>query len=1033
MLPKAPEGTVLSVHRAFERHAARRPDAVALVHRDHSISYAALRDRARGWAGRLAGAGVRPGDLVGVHLDRTPDLVAAFLGVFMAGGGYVPLDPSYPADRIRYMIDDCAPAALITAGNVAAGGVPVLRPGGLGHPGPSLEVSGAQVAYVLYTSGSTGSPKGVPLTHAGALSMLRWAAEAFGDDLTRVLASTSVCFDCSILELFGPLTQGGTAVLVDSVMDIGTRPDGYEVRLLHSVPSVIEELLRSDRLPPTVQTGIVGGEALWATLAERIYARSSITRLVNLYGPTEYTSYTTMAVIEPVSTGAAPPIGRPITDARVHLLESSGTEVEPGEPGEIAVAGPGLAQGYLRRPGLTAERFVPEPFTGLPGQRMYRTGDLGVAAADGNLHFLGRIDDQVKVRGVRIEPGEVEHAILGHPAVREAVVVAAEEPGGQVALTAYVVGEADPEQLRAYLRRRLPSPLVPSQYVGLERLPRMPNGKIDRRRLPVPQAVVACAATPSGVPETQLQAVLAQLWAESAGVPSVDIDADLFDLGGHSLPALRVRARVAELLGIDVPLRVFFEQTTVARLAKALSGYQASPPPTPPPDPASKPNRRALGTTQLTLLRRNESGDVVGLAQPLVVRLAGPIEPIALRDAVRNLVRRHAILGSVVSASEGDPHWRAALTPPLRYADFSGLGGSAVAASMAAVQAQLKRSWSLYEEPPMRTFILRLAPEDHVICVLLHAIAADAWTVETVSHQLLELYADAIGGRPVAGAPVIQYADWAAERMETLASPAGAAQRRFWSDVLDRAPVLRLPGDSHRSTEPGPASQHIFVVLGEQVEELTRIAREEGATPYMALVAAFAVFLSAQSGQSGLVIGCPTSGRLRPELGRAVGPFMDALPLRCDLAGLRTFREVLRHVRETALPAYANDAVPFVEMAALRASDVSRHPVFQATVVLQQRPSLLDPSFSAEVARSFPIGEVEIAGFLDLPPITSLDVELAFFERDGDWEGVLTCRGDVVSAEEVPGLAQELLATIARAASSPDGSIETAPASSDTK
>ena len=993
-----------TIHGLFEHQAQLRPDAVAIRHRHHSVTYGALADRARGWARHLRDRGVRPGDLVGIQLDRSAEMVAAMLGVLMAGAGYVPLDPSYPKEHLAYMAGDAGLATIISEPSTLASGRLSRVP-----------ASAAQVAYVLYTSGSTGAPKGVPMTHANAVDMLIWAAEVFGDDLQVVLASTSICFDCSILEIFGPLTYGGTAVLVDSVMDLSTEPRGLGVRLVHSVPSVIAELLRTDRLPQTVRTAIVGGEALWAGLVEQIYARSLIERLVNLYGPTEFTSYATMAIIEAqsVSDGGSPPIGLPVANTRIHLLDSEGNAVPRDEPGEIFIAGAGLAQGYLRRPGLTAERFVPEPGGGAAGERMYRTGDLGAWGADSNLHFLGRIDDQVKVRGVRIEPTEVEHALLDHPGVREAVVGTVGAQPGTVELVAYVVSDMDGatgvDALRGYLRDRVPSPFVPAHYVFLRQLPRLPNGKIDRRRLPAPgPAEMACAsATP---PRSPLEGLLAELWADAAGIDEIDVHADLFALGGHSLPALRVRAGASEMLGLDVPLRVFFEQHTIADLALEIDRLAAGR--TARSEPRTQPPRRGgLGATQQAILRRADRADA-RLTLPLIVRLTGKLNLAALRWATTIVLRRHEILRSVVGTP---PRLTPATPPALILID-----------GHAAVGELLSRPWDVRSEPPVRLFIARLSDDDHVFGVVLHAIAADAWTVETVSQQILELYAAAIAGRPAQAVQTVQYADWAAERKALRDSPAGAAQRRHWDEVLRDAPVLALPGNARRLARPGPSHLHIFWLGEATVQGLIRLAREESATPYMVAVTTFAAALHATTGQPEAMIGCPTSGRLRPEMTTVVGPCMDALVLRCDASGEPTIRELLRRVRKAALAAYASDSVPFVEMAADLPEDPSRHPLFQASVVLQQRPSLLDPSYSAELMGRHDIGDIQLSGVVDEPPMTALDIELAFFERDGDWEGVLTCRSDVVAFEEVHAFAQTLSVLASAAAEAPDSPIKRA-------
>jgi amino acid adenylation domain-containing protein len=1035
----------LVMHELFERQVRRKPDAAAVVHRDHVVSYRALNARAERWSRRLRRVGVGPDTRVGVHLERAPELVAVLLGVLKAGGAYVPLDPEYPRERLQFMIEDAGMTALITAADDVSGiaptGVAVLAADcGDGASSPyrrSDRPVPGNLAYVLYTSGSTGRPKGVALTHSNAVDLLHWTAETFTDELERVLAATSICFDCSILEIFGPLSWGGTTVLADNATDIGARAEASRVRLLHTVPSVVDELLRTDRLPGTASTVILGGEAVWPGLVEKVYERSAIRRLVNLYGPAECTSYATMAVVDR-SPQSAPPIGRPVANTRIYLLDSAGVAVPVGEVGEIFVAGDGLARGYLGRAALTADRFVPEPFSGRTGQRMYRTGDLGRYEDDGQLSFLGRVDEQVKVRGVRIEPGEVRQALLGHVAVLEAVVTATTDDSGRRRLTAYVVltdpVAIAPDELRSYLVGRLPSPLVPDVVMVLERLPRLPNGKVDKRRLPLPGAAAACASAPTERPLTELEALLATLWAEALEAKAVDAHANIYTLGGHSLAALRVRAKLAELIDRDVPMRLFFEQSTVAGLAAEIQ-RQVGPVTVRHPNAATAhgpdSDRGRLSPTQRSILARADlRADAPGLHLPLIVRLSGWLNPVALRQAVAAVVQRHDILRTVVtSGRDGAP----CLAPPVAAAppdrdplvamvDVSGVDDDrreALARDLAL--DMIARPLRVRQQPPIRVTLLRLRDDDHVLMLVLHHIAADAWSIETVSHQLLEVYSAAVHGRvPKRRGRVVQYADWAAGQRRRLASPAGGEQRRYWRARLADLPVLRLPGDSLRTATPGDAAQAVFTVPASITARLVDLGRAEKATPFMVVLTAYAVLLRRWSGQDDLAIGCPTSGRVDSELSTALGPFMDAFVLRCDLPAGLTFRQALRRVRDRAMEAYANNDVPFAELAGPSDTDPTRHPLFQASVVLQQWPSLLDPAYSSLLASREPIGDLRVSGFLDLPPGTALDVEMALFERDDEIEGVLTCRGDVVAADEVPRRADDFVEFIRQAVQRPD-------------
>jgi amino acid adenylation domain-containing protein len=1041
----------LVLHQLLERQVAAKGDAIAVACGDQALSYAALGRRADRWAGRLRQLGIGPDRLVGVHLGRTPELPAVLLGILKAGGAYLPLDPAYPPERLQFISSDAGMTALITSQPEAwpelDPRVSMLVPGAAdrddspaaGSPGAAPAARPGHLAYVLYTSGSTGQPKGIALTHANAVDLLHWAAEVFGDDLDRVLAATSICFDCSILEIFGPLSWGGTVVLADSPADIGARVDGSQVRLLHTVPSIVDSLLRTERLPGTVRTAIVGGEVLGPAAAARLYERSSIERLVNLYGPAEVTSYATMSVVARRAS-AAPSIGRPVANTRIYVLDSLGNPAPPGESGEIFIAGDGLARGYLRRPRLTAECFVPEPFSGRSGARMYRTGDLGHHDEHGELRFAGRIDDQVKVRGVRVEPEEVEQALLGHDGVREAAVAVR---GSGAALMAYLVpARADsirPEDLRGYLQGKLPRALIPDAFIFMAELPRLPNGKIDRRQLPEAgggPGPCAAAAVPAG---TAWESLLAQLWAAAVNADAIDVRADLFGLGSHSLAALRVKAALSGLLGADVPTRLFF-QPTIAGLAAELERRLG---PTPPvlsaaagetrwPPPA--PDRGALSLMQQAILRRADlEADAAGLHFPMAVRLSGRLSHAGLAQAVAAVVRRHWILGAIVGPATAGPG-RFAAAPArqptaghasrrmLPLVDLTSVGPRLRAGvAQAAAAAVLDRPVQVRAEPPLRVRLLRLADDEHVLLINLHHIAGDAWSVATLSHQILALYSAAIHGQPVAMPPVAQYADWAAAQQQRLDSAAGQAQGSYWRDRLRDLPVLRLPGDARRAQAVSAITSDFAEIPAETVAALGALGREEGATPYMVLTAGFAALLHSWSGQTDIVIGNPLAGRIRSELASVIGPCQEALPLRCDLSGEPSFRQLVRHVRDRTLEAYANSDVPFVILSERRPADVTRHPVFQSSIVYQQPPSLLDPQYRERLFAREDIGDLRTLPFREAQPgSTALDVEMMLFERDDEIEIELDCRSDVVPADDVRRMTQDFPAILRAGAAQPE-------------
>ncbi|HEX8556987.1 MAG TPA: amino acid adenylation domain-containing protein [Pyrinomonadaceae bacterium] len=570
------------LHELFAEQAARTPDADALVAGGRRLSYADLESRANRLAHALRRLGVGPESRVGVCLRRTHELVATLLGVMKAGGAYVPLDPDYPRERLALMLEDARAAVLVTETRLL-GALPAHAGARVlcldrdaadieGQPAESPEPAAApgNLAYVLYTSGSTGRPKGVAVEHRSAASLVRWAGEVYTpESLSGVLAATSVNFDLSVFEIFAPLSRGGKVVLADDALRLVELPAASEVTLVNTVPSAMAELLRLDALPASVVTVNLAGEALQTALARQVYGRESVRQLFNLYGPTETTTYSTYALVER-DGAAAPPIGRPIANTQIYVLDARLRPAPVGVPGEVYIGGAGLARGYLGRPGLTAERFIPDPFSVQAGARLYRTGDLARYLPDGRLDYLGRADHQLKIRGFRIEPGEIEAALTTHPAVAQAVVVAGKGASGEGRLVAYVAvagAGASPAELKAFLRERVPHYMIPTAFVFLDALPLTPSGKVDRRRLPAPDAAGAEARAGYVAPRTPAEETLADIWREVLGVERVGVRDNFFDLGGHSLLATRVVGLVRERCGVEAPLRLMFESPTVEGLA----------------------------------------------------------------------------------------------------------------------------------------------------------------------------------------------------------------------------------------------------------------------------------------------------------------------------------------------------------------------------------------------------------------------------------------------------------------------------------
>ena len=592
-----PAGVLM--HEPFEAQAARTPNAIALWHAEQTLTYHDLNTRANQLAHQLIALDAGPGTFVGVCMDRSPSLIVSLLAVLKSGAAYVPLDPAYPAERLAFMISDTRAPILLTQRrlnlNLPGHNARVLHVDAedkiatdaidaFPTHDPTRKNNTEDLAYIIYTSGSTGRPKGVALTHRSASTFLAWAQEVFTqDELRGVLAATSVCFDLSIFEIFLPISVGGTMVLVDnalgaSALVAGALATEASVTLINTVPSAMTELLRLKGVPPTVTTVNLAGEPLPRKLVDDIYAGEQVKRVYNLYGPSEDTTYSTYALVPPDET-RGPLIGRPVANTQAYILDAQMEPQPIGVPGELYLAGEGLARGYLGRPELTAEKFLPDPFGASPGMRMYRTGDIARFLADGQIDFLGRRDHQVKLRGFRIELGEIEAALARHPDVHEVAVIAREDAASDKRLVAYVVAQPGREfstaSLRTHLRSSLPEYMVPAMFVSLDALPLSPNGKIDRKALPAPSREVADSAE-FVAPRNAVESKVAAIWSEVLGVERIGVNDSFFELGGHSLLATQIIARVRDQFNVDLALRGLFEQPTIAALAEMVAAAPAA-------------------------------------------------------------------------------------------------------------------------------------------------------------------------------------------------------------------------------------------------------------------------------------------------------------------------------------------------------------------------------------------------------------------------------------------------------------------------
>ena len=947
-----------TVPELFEAQAARTPDAPAVIFEGTGVSYAELNARASRLARYLVSLGAGPERLVAVAMPRSADLIVAVLAVLKTGAAYVPVDPAYPADRVGFLLADTCPVAVLTtvaAGQGLPGGTPRValddpgivaalprladgdlvgaeRPGRLGPSSP---------AYVIYTSGSTGRPKGVVIEHLSLVNYLAAAAGGYPGAARGALLHSPVAFDLSVTALFGPLVSGGCVVVADLEGAGGAGGPGFG--LVKVTPSHLPVL---GPVAGWAAEGdlVVGGEALPGGMLRAVRERYPLVTVVNEYGPTEATVGCVRFWVRPGEKlpAAMVPIGRPMRNTRVFVLDAGLGLVPAGVAGELYVAGAQLARGYLRRPGLTAERFVACPF-GAAGQRMYRTGDLARWTADGQLEYLGRTDDQVKIRGFRIEPGEVEAVLAAQPGVAQVAVAVREDQPGDRRLAGYVVPAAgtvlDPAVLRAAAGRALPGYMVPAAVVVLDTLPLTRNGKLDRRALPAPEY----AAGGGRAPATARERALCEVFAQVLGLDWAGAEDSFFDLGGHSLLATRLVSRVRAVLGAELAVRAVFENPTPAALAQVLDGADAARPPL---VRMPRPERLPLSFAQQRLwFLEQYHGPGTAYNLPFAWRLYGPLDAAALVAAVGDVVARHESLRTVFAVADGQPYQHVieagqAVVP----VTVTAAGRGEVAALVAAAAAH---EFDLASELPVRAWLFTLAEQDHgqehVLVLLCHHIASDGWSVQVLMADLAAAYAARLGGRPPGWPDLpVHYADYTLWQRDLLGGDQDpgslmSGQVGYWRQQLAGLPEeLALPADRPR---PAEASQRGGEVRWELAgaglhEALAGLARESQATVFMVVLAGLAALLSRMGAGTDIPVGAPAAGRTDEAVHDLAGFFVNTLVLRADVSGDPSFAGLVGRVRETVLGAQARQDVPFEHLVEVLnpARSAARHPLFQVMI-----------------------------------------------------------------------------------------------------
>jgi amino acid adenylation domain-containing protein len=957
----------------FQEQVGRMPDATAVVCGTEAMSYTELNARANRLARFLVSLGAGPERLVAVALPRSLDLVVAAFAVLKSGAAYLPVDPAYPAERTAFMLGDARPVAVLTTalvGQSLPGGTPQVA---LDDPAvlavitrlADADVADAErltrlrpsnPAYVIYTSGSTGRPKGVVIEHRSVVGLLCWAcAEFAANELSKVLASTSLSFDVSVFEIFGPLVSGGS---IEIVRDLLALADGggesWHGSLISAVPSALSEVLSVHGTKARARTVVLAGEALTAHAVAAIRAALPGAAVRNIYGPTETTVYATAwragAAGEQSADGngdGAPPIGRPVWNTSVHVLDDGLSPVPVGVAGELYLAGTQLARGYLNRPALTAERFVACPF-GSEGRRMYRTGDLARWNAAGELEYLGRVDDQVKVRGFRIELGEIEAVLAGQPGVAQAALAVRQDRPGGGRLVAYVVPAAGHQlaapALRAAAALALPDYMVPAAVVVLDRLPLNANGKLDRAALPAPEF----STGPGGLvpfsppPASSREKAMCELFAQVLGLDEVRPHDNFFDLGGHSLLATRLISRARSALGVELPIRAVFENPTAAMLAGSADLADGGRPAL---APKARSDRLPLSFAQQRLWFQTQlQGPNPAHNIALAWRLRGRLDAGALAAAVGDITRRHESLRTVFPVVDGQP-----------FQHVIDAGVAAPEVTIAAARASdlpglltraARHAFDLASDLPVRAWLYRLTAQQHVLVLVTHHIASDGWSMDVVMQDLARAYLARCAGRapdwPDWPDLPVQYADYALWQRELLGGdddPGSELSRQasYWTSALAGLPEqLDLPYDRPRPAEPTYRGAEVSLRLDADLHRrLLGLARDHHVTLFMVVQAALAALLTRSGAGADIPIGAAVAGRIDEATANLVGFFVNTLVLRVDVDGDPSLAELLDRVRDADLAAFAHQDLPFERVVGLvnPARSASRHPLFQVMLI----------------------------------------------------------------------------------------------------
>jgi amino acid adenylation domain-containing protein len=965
------------IHQLFEKQAHQTPEATALVFQTQQLSYQQLNHQANQLAHYLHHLGVGPETLVGICVERSIEMIVGLLGTLKVGGTYVPLDPTYPKERLAFMLEDARPPVLLSQESLVSR-LPnheavVIRldadwPRIAAQPLTNLtcDLSSKAVAYAIYTSGSTGKPKGVLGTHIGAVNRFFWMWQTYPFSSDEVCCQkTTLSFGDSVWEIFGPLLQGLPLVIIpddtvkDSIRLVQALAD-HKISRIVLVPSLLQVILESvDRLEqrlPHLKYWTTSGETLSVALCRQFKEALPKAVLLNIYGSSEVAADVTWFDTSQQDIKDTVPIGRPIANMQTYVLGQNLELLPPGAVGELYVGGVGLAKGYLHRPELTAERFIPHPFDHSPEARLFKTGDIARYLPDNNLEFLGRADHQVKIRGIRIELGEIETVLGRHPAIDQVIAQAWDAAGGQKRLVAYVVlkpqATITDNSLREFVGRHLPDPMVPAAFVRLEAFPLTPNGKIDRHALPEPKRIRPILSHAFVPPQTPLEEEITAIWAEVLGFTEIGREDNFFDLGGDSLLGSQLGARLSQKFRREFLVQDLFERPTVAALAEFLT--QAEAPRETTTLMVERVDRRqdlllSLGQESLWFLAQLDP-DSSAYNIPLAVEMKGELDVSALTKSLELVVQHHESLRTRFEIRQGKPVQVIEPEPtvPLQIINLVATKTPDQEPELADIlRREAAAPFNLTQGPLLRVRLIRLGSQRNVLLVVIHHLMADDWSLRLFMKELWHLYDAYVRGvAPRLSAPAIQYVDFAVWQRTALTSEALDQDVAYWKEQLaDLPPLLELPADhrrvARRRRRAGAEVSHFSAAL---MGSLKTLSRRSEATLYLTLLAAFQTLLYRYTGQDDLVVGTPVTRRPCPEFEGIIGYFVNTLVLRLDLSGNPTFQQLLGRAREMVLGALSHQRLPFErlvqELQPERALD--RNPLFQVMFAYQNEPSVDD-------------------------------------------------------------------------------------------